>query len=133
MRIAIVPASKLSTKDLRASAYVTNPRKVARDVVESWCKEYPVVSLRTKGGKRLLELVEAAIRYELDRNKPEKKQATKKAHSPPRSGRSANWSTTSTAGSIGATTRTSRSSRSTRTRGRGIATPCCGCSTRPAS
>lgn len=72
MRIAIVPASKLSTKDLRASAYVTNPRRVARAVVRSWCELYPVMTLRTEGAKRLIELIEVALRTELDRNKPEK-------------------------------------------------------------
>lgn len=61
MRTAIVPAHALSAKDLRASHYVANPKKLAADAIRKWEVELGV-QLRGHGGKRLREIVEKAIR-----------------------------------------------------------------------
>lgn len=63
MRVAVVGASKLSpAKGLRARDYVANPRRLAQDAVAQWIKEFPVVSTSTTGGKRLVAIIEKAIR-----------------------------------------------------------------------
>jgi len=67
MRTAIVPASDLSSKDLRASAYVANPKEIAYETVRTWRDEFPVLDMTSKGGKRLVELVEQAIRESLEK------------------------------------------------------------------
>ncbi len=68
MRTAIVPASALSTKDLRASHYVANPKKIALSTVTLWNTEQGgVLNLRGPAGKRLIELVEYAVRQGMEK------------------------------------------------------------------
>lgn len=63
MRIGVVPASALTAKDLRASSYVANPKRMARGLVQKWSNEIGgVASIRSPAGRRLAELVEQAIR-----------------------------------------------------------------------
>jgi hypothetical protein len=62
MRTAIVSSAELTTKSLRADHYVANPRRIAQEAVQVWIKEFPFLSMKTSAGKRLLELVEKAVR-----------------------------------------------------------------------
>lgn len=63
MRVGIVPASALTTKDLRASSYVADPKKLATVAVQEWNLEFGgVVALHSRAGKKLIERVEQAIR-----------------------------------------------------------------------
>ncbi len=63
MRVAVVPSSELDTKDLRASRYVVNPKRMARELVQKWGSEFGgVASTRSPAGKRLMALTEAALR-----------------------------------------------------------------------
>ena len=63
MRTRIVPANELDQKDLRASRYVANPKRMARELVQRWSGEFGgVVNTRSPAGKCLMVLVEEAIR-----------------------------------------------------------------------
>ena len=64
----MVPASELSAKDLRASSYVANPKKLARAAVEQRSFEFGcVLNNGSRAGKRLIELVEQAIREGMEK------------------------------------------------------------------
>lgn len=68
LRTAIVPASALSAKDLRASHYVANPKRIAQNAVALWNAEQGgVLNLRGPAGKRLIELVEYAVRQGMEK------------------------------------------------------------------
>lgn len=68
MRIGIIPASAITAKDLRASSYVANPKRMARELVSQWSTEFGgIATTRSKAGKRLMELVEQAIRKGMER------------------------------------------------------------------
>jgi hypothetical protein len=63
MRVGIVNLSvKDGTKSLLASDYVADPRKIAMHAVKTWRAEFPVLDMKSPGGKRLLALVEEAVR-----------------------------------------------------------------------
>ena len=68
MRTAVISASALSTKDLRASAYVANPKRMARTVVEEWSRKFGgVASTRSPAGKDLMGRIESAIRQAMEK------------------------------------------------------------------
>lgn len=63
MRTAVISSNALSTKSLRASDYVANPKKIALTTVNLWNMEQGgVLNLRGPAGKRLVQLVEQAVR-----------------------------------------------------------------------
>lgn len=68
MRTAIVPASALTAKDLRASSYVANPKKLATLAVQEWNLEFGgVIALHSRAGKSLIQRVEQAIREGMEK------------------------------------------------------------------
>ena len=60
-RIRIVPAKDLSQKDLRASKYVGNPQREAKDVVVRWCL-FTGLSPRGESMNKLRQFIEEALR-----------------------------------------------------------------------
>lgn len=63
MRTAVISSNELSTKSLRASDYVANPKKIALSKVQMWTMEHGgVLNLKSPAGRRLLQLVEEAVR-----------------------------------------------------------------------
>lgn len=62
-RVAIGEILNNSKKSLRASDYVANPKKIALTTVRLWTMEHGgVLNLRSPAGKRLIALVEGAVR-----------------------------------------------------------------------
>lgn len=70
MRVGIVELSiENGTKSLLASDYVADPRKIALHAVKTWRAEYPVLDMNSSGGKRLLALVEEAVREGISKSR----------------------------------------------------------------
>ena len=68
MRTAVINATELSTKSLRASDYVASPRRLATNAVQTWAAEYGhVVNCNSKAGKSLIAHVERAIRAAMEK------------------------------------------------------------------
>jgi hypothetical protein len=72
MRVGVVNLSvEDGTKSMLASDYVADPRKIALLAVKTWRAEYPVLDMNSAGGKRLLALVEEAVREGIEKSKGE--------------------------------------------------------------
>lgn len=63
MRTAVISSTELSTKSLRASDYVANPKKIALATARVWTSEWGgMINLKGPAGRRLVELIESAVR-----------------------------------------------------------------------
>lgn len=70
MRVGIVNLSvEDGTKSLLASAHIANPKRIALHAVKTWRAEYPVLDMNSAGGKRLLALVEEAVREGIEKSR----------------------------------------------------------------
>ena len=67
MRVGIIPAEKINSRDLRASSYVLNPDRVAKDLVTLWAKNHPVLSRRSPALLDLERRVAEVLREALER------------------------------------------------------------------
>ena len=78
-----VSSSELSTKSLRASDYLIDPAKTAKNLVASWLKTSvmgKVTNIRTKPMKHLIEEITHVIRIAYERGQKQKAQEVDNLH-----------------------------------------------------